>query len=757
MRSKRLSVREALSNLKRQAFVRIFLFLVIAVSIPSVCIGAFAMKYSFDHIIDQAKQSSGSYLEAKRETIEQRLETIDSLIAQFVSSGEIWKLITNRKSSDVLYYRLSDIKAMDIFNLHYNRVVANNMVHSMYVYEESCNYLYTESKYAKSEFSDGEILNTKFDSNCYLTSPRMIKNTKVFSYIRKFRVFANDDYLFVMINIKYDAFFSDVMGQEGNGSPSLILYGPDGSPLFSPRGFPAVPDLNDLLQSPGFGDEDSTILVNGTSYFALATEQDDYGMTLAYLQQYNQLVEPAGLLTKVLLLLSVTVLSLSLILAFLFSTNLYSPLSKLSQKISLYSADANIREKDDFKLIDSITRDLYASNRELSSRYELILPYFEKYSILDIMNSRHIDSERYKSILSLIGVHFAHEYFYIALVDSDRADPMDDVKSALRDSFAEFDEPFSYVLSAAEDNRIVLLVNSGQGSEHMAAMAEQACQRLRSAGLCVTFSISDACTRIDDIYEAYTATLRLHNRKCFFGGGVQSGGQAMDSRDGGKPDDGGMETALLNAVKAQNARSAMAVFSGMLDKHVKDGASIDFIKYWLFTVIGVVRKDLAGLGMSVAANGYSDQAVFARITGSGTLDDLNRLMRELINDCIKEVGEYKKEQHSAIIQKAISYIKSNYMRNIGLDDIAASVYLNTRYLCNLFKAETHFTMMEYLTKYRMEVALDLLGGRMRIKEIAVSVGYNNIQSFIRFFKNQYGMTPTDYRRNKMLDVEMQQS
>ena len=57
-------------------------------------------------------------------------------------------------------------------------------------------------------------------------------------------------------------------------------------------------------------------------------------------------------------------------------------------------------------------------------------------------------------------------------------------------------------------------------------------------------------------------------------------------------------------------------------------------------------------------------------------------------------------------------------------------------------------MFDYITRLRMEKAAELMGRPdVKIQDMAKSLGYNNVQSFIRLFKKYYGMTPSDYRRN----------
>ena len=59
-------------------------------------------------------------------------------------------------------------------------------------------------------------------------------------------------------------------------------------------------------------------------------------------------------------------------------------------------------------------------------------------------------------------------------------------------------------------------------------------------------------------------------------------------------------------------------------------------------------------------------------------------------------------------------------------------------------------MMEYVTRLRMKEARELLSQSpaIKIKDIAERLGYRNVQSFIRYFKIYYGVTPVEFRRNR---------
>ena len=62
------------------------------------------------------------------------------------------------------------------------------------------------------------------------------------------------------------------------------------------------------------------------------------------------------------------------------------------------------------------------------------------------------------------------------------------------------------------------------------------------------------------------------------------------------------------------------------------------------------------------------------------------------------------------------------------------------------------SFMEYLTKIRITVAIELLKTNLRINDIAERVGYRNRNSFIINFREITGYTPSEYRK-KVLSME----
>ncbi len=92
------------------------------------------------------------------------------------------------------------------------------------------------------------------------------------------------------------------------------------------------------------------------------------------------------------------------------------------------------------------------------------------------------------------------------------------------------------------------------------------------------------------------------------------------------------------------------------------------------------------------------------------------------------------------------FIDANYQTDLSLNAIAEDVYMSVPYLSRLFKEYTNKNFLEYLTEIRMERARELLlYSNKKVNDIALSIGYNNVQSFIRAFKKHFLVPPREYR------------
>lgn len=102
---------------------------------------------------------------------------------------------------------------------------------------------------------------------------------------------------------------------------------------------------------------------------------------------------------------------------------------------------------------------------------------------------------------------------------------------------------------------------------------------------------------------------------------------------------------------------------------------------------------------------------------------------------------------SKYIMDAIAYVDENYANpNISVKAVADYLGISEGHLSHLFRKETDSTLMAFVTKRRMRVAMSLLQDyRHKIYEVAEQVGYRNITYFSATFKKYVGVSPSEYQ------------
>lgn len=105
------------------------------------------------------------------------------------------------------------------------------------------------------------------------------------------------------------------------------------------------------------------------------------------------------------------------------------------------------------------------------------------------------------------------------------------------------------------------------------------------------------------------------------------------------------------------------------------------------------------------------------------------------------------KRYQNFMTQATQYIQKHYRQKLSLEEIAASCRMSPFHFSRQFKAATGFSPYEYLIKYRLDVAKQLLGTTdLTISQISDQVGFCSSSSFIAAFKKHAGVTPASYRK-----------
>jgi len=113
----------------------------------------------------------------------------------------------------------------------------------------------------------------------------------------------------------------------------------------------------------------------------------------------------------------------------------------------------------------------------------------------------------------------------------------------------------------------------------------------------------------------------------------------------------------------------------------------------------------------------------------------------------KAASERDVDRNQAVADQIVKLIGERYHLPLTVEDIAKEVFLSPNYIRTIFKEKMGETILDYITKARMNRAADLLKDKsLKVREVANSVGYENVSYFCSIFQKHRGSTPNEYRK-----------
>lgn len=176
--------------------------------------------------------------------------------------------------------------------------------------------------------------------------------------------------------------------------------------------------------------------------------------------------------------------------------------------------------------------------------------------------------------------------------------------------------------------------------------------------------------------------------------------------------------------------------------------SYDNILFVYHQLAGVTIKHLRENNVSTARMFAGRGNIYAALASIDTLDELEEYMYEFCREIVQYLARTPGEtnQHG---ERIIKYLQERYREEIVFQDMAKEIGISYSYMRKIVFEMTGQSLIDYLNQLRIEKAKELLlDTGLTIAQIALDVGYFNVQSFNRFFRKFEGMPPSSYKASK---------
>ena len=210
------------------------------------------------------------------------------------------------------------------------------------------------------------------------------------------------------------------------------------------------------------------------------------------------------------------------------------------------------------------------------------------------------------------------------------------------------------------------------------------------------------------------------------------------------------EKVLIEAVSKGKLHKVDMIVSSILNQGTEERLtdSVRNRKNYLIILNTLLRK-AAEFGEVHPIQIHRLSSEFAqKIEKLYTIGDSLDLQKDMIQKYCLLVKEHSLKKYSHLIGRVITLISYDLTADLSLKYISSLMNVNASYLSATFKKECGETLTEYVHRKRMEAAAFMLShSDKQIQTIAEECGILDVNYFIKLFKKQYGITPTQYRES----------
>ncbi|ANS75395.1 AraC family transcriptional regulator [Paenibacillus yonginensis] len=467
------------------------------------------------------------------------------------------------------------------------------------------------------------------------------------------------------------------------------------------------------------------------------------------------------------------------VLTWFFMRRNYSPIQQLIESLQDKNTDRTYADVNEFQFIqkvvartrtenDEITQQLKKHeqvlrsnmiNRLLKGKPDTLVPYEDAFRSFQM---KYLSSE---FAVLLFGIENEEKlYEFLPGIDlNERSKLIQLIISNVVEELVERQGHAGYVAEA--DDMMVCLVNLKADSpaweqdlHHIAAEAQQFLERYDME---ITVSISGRHSSWIGISEAYREAVDAMEYKMVLG---KKGIIAYkDIRPGSSADIGygyyyplQVEQQLINFIKAGDLEQASSYMNEVIEKNLdKPVMPLTMARCLMFNLIGTMIKAINELGDGNDSTLADNPRWINGLMACDTIREMQQKLQALLQEVcgfasakrLTHLSREREDSLRSLMDQVQQYIQDHYMdMNLNVNAIGEHFQLKGSYLSKLFKNHTGEGMLDYLHKYRIEQAKELMRTRQEsVSETSRQVGYNDPATFIRVFKKYEGITPGKYK------------
>lgn len=763
--------------MKRTVFIRLLMHLTLAMILITIVAGTVVYGYMDRMLKREVSRSNIEVLGQTRKIVENALVEVQQAASSLAINKDIQRAIGLDWDVNADYRLLESIN--DSFR---DKVTSSAYIHSVYLYSGRNGKVISNSgmtdlasfwhKDAVIPFMNGAKTSAWFETNPIVYAQGTKDN--VLSYMIGVPLNALTKTGVLVVNLKEDLLYDAVVNTNNrklgnvailNAAGNVLSY-KDKELLFTR--FEAA-DADKLANGrEGYFFKD----VNGTDTFVSYMTSDFNGWQYVTFNPSREVFKQSRAVLGVTLTVSGLCFAVGIALMVLVSGRYYLPIKRMVQAIAQRAEPAAGGYKDEFSFISGSFDQLWTLNGEFQEKLKVTEIVMREQFLLHLLLGKPATQEEAVRDLDYYRIPLHPERIAVLVVQTsapeEDGDSPDSNRSLLPYRIRSICEQIvggfegGVVVNQVQKFDVVVLnFAEGASKESASLAAKTIAMSIQSAiaeqtGLRTTIGIGGYYEKVADVSLSYHEAVDALLLERMSGAGTIVAFQDLLASQANRN--------TFIAYRSQADKLFIELKGGSLDKSLAIKADIfeklggddslgyhykNMILTYIVNGIVTVIFELNGTVEDVFGPDYNLYYDYGK---QSSLSGISAWFDDMIGRTCRFIQHKREHKNADFMDKVTAYIRDRSGEPLSVQAVAETVYMNANYFSKLFKETTGKTFVEFLTEVRVQDACALLSGTDKtVSDIAEISGFGTKLNLIRAFKKHLGMTPTDYRKNGIME------
>lgn len=465
------------------------------------------------------------------------------------------------------------------------------------------------------------------------------------------------------------------------------------------------------------------------------------------------------IIKRVLIIICFLVIIIGLIIATLFTSNIYNPLEDIMNRVKVLLGSSNSNEpnkENEYAFINHVISDLSTKVNKLENTLQNNKPILKYNLLMELLHQQVLREEELSERLKLIGTTMNYPFYFTLIIELNQK-----VLHNLtieNSHFVVYDlinkcESFSndeLLCSGIQlpDFQIGIII--GTNKKNMNSISKLASELISYAyanyTISTTIAIGNPVQSLLKVHESFKQAKILLKYKYFLPKIPLLSGEQILARENSNET---MPESLLEEFEEGLRLRNLAKLRESLDlliKLSKEGPySAAHCHQKILNITNIFSNYIRD--MRYTPSQYQKQNLNNIFYEIENIEEFKNWILNFAEEVLNFLRNQKDNKNAEVVELVKKYIYDHVDNELSLDSVAEHISISPKYLSKIFKDETGINFTSFVTDVRIEKAKELLiNTDMTIQQIGYVVGYNTPAYFIRQFKAKYGYTPNEYRR-----------